>query len=473
MRTCSFARFLIAAVLLIGLLAACCPGGPGAPAMPSAPPASLWAGFTYDGVYRIEVDPPIALLDTPVAIRVTGLQPGQPITLRARMALQTAWESWATFKADATGVVDVTSAAPVYGTYTGVDGMGLFWSMLPVDQSGPGSLARQPLDPLLVTLTAEANDRQLTSVDVKRLLLDDAKAIRQPVEQEGLVGTLFYPKAPGPHPTVIWLGGSEGGLSEGYAALLASRGYAALALAYFGIDPLPPELVEIPLEYFAEAIAWLKTQPAVDPNRIAVMGGSKGAELALLLGAMHPADIKAVVAYKPSAVVGMGLYRNPQSYSQGPKSSWSLDGQGLPFVAGGFTIELLKYMVGQPAALRSSYEEGLKDPAAVAAATIPVERIRGPVLLISGTDDQLWPSAEMGDMVMARLKAHNHPYPYEHLKYEGAGHEISGLYLPMSTSTRAGNLILGGSPAANAHASADSWPKVLAFLEQHLRATDR
>jgi dienelactone hydrolase len=126
-----------------------------------------------------------------------------------------------------------------------------------------------------------------------------ARVIRQPVDREGLVATLFRPLAPGPHPTVIVLSGSLGGMLEGSAAVLASQGFAALALAYFGVDPLPSELVEVPLEYFAEAIAWLKTQPAVDPDRIAVMGVSKGGELAVLLGATYPEDVKAVVGYSP------------------------------------------------------------------------------------------------------------------------------------------------------------------------------
>ena len=93
------------------------------------------------------------------------------------------------------------------------------------------------------------------------------------------------PNGPGPHPAIVWLGGSEGGLREGTAALLASHGYATLALAYFGVDPLPPELIEIPLEYCKEGIDWLKAQPSVDAQHIAVLGGSKGAELALLLAA--------------------------------------------------------------------------------------------------------------------------------------------------------------------------------------------
>ena len=129
---------------------------------------------------------------------------------------------------------------------------------------------------------------------------------RQPIEREDLVGTLFYPETPGPHPTVVALGGWGGGLREGGAEALASEGFAALALAYFGVEPLPHKLTEIPLEYFAEAIAWLKSQPAVDADRIAVVGNSKGGELALLLGATYPEDVEAVVGYAPSAVVWQG-----------------------------------------------------------------------------------------------------------------------------------------------------------------------
>jgi dienelactone hydrolase len=78
---------------------------------------------------------------------------------------------------------------------------------------------------------------------------------RWPVREGGLVGTFFRPSTPGPHPAVIVLGGSDGGLREGSAAVLARQGYATLALAYFGVEGLPPELVEVPVEYFGRAIA--------------------------------------------------------------------------------------------------------------------------------------------------------------------------------------------------------------------------
>ncbi|HZY56697.1 MAG TPA: acyl-CoA thioester hydrolase/BAAT C-terminal domain-containing protein [Rubrobacteraceae bacterium] len=294
----------------------------------------------------------------------------------------------------------------------------------------------------------------------------------QPIEKEGLVGTLFCPSAPGPRPTVIVLGGSGGGLKEGGAAALASEGFTALALAYFGIDPLPPELVEIPLEYFSEAIAWLKDQPAVDPDRIAVMGNSKGAELALLLGAMYPEDIRAVVGYAPSAVVWQSPSFDFRSIRQ-PRSSWSLGGDPVPFVRFApprfkDVIGMIGLLVGRPMAFRPFYERSLDDGDAVSAASIAVERIEGPVLLISGTNDQVWPSTPLSEMVIERLEEHDHPFRHEHLRYEGAGHlMVPGLQTGMNMESL-GRVKLGGSSEANEFASADSWPKVLDFLEDYL-----
>jgi dienelactone hydrolase len=101
-------------------------------------------------------------------------------------------------------------------------------------------------------------------------------------------------------------------------------------------------------------------------------------------------------------------------------------------------------------------------------AAIPVERTKGPILLISGTYDGLWPSSQMSQFVMARLRANEHPYPYTHLQYERAGHFIDAPHIP-TTVTRTSNpfgevLFVGGSPRPNAVANADSWPKVLQFL---------
>jgi uncharacterized protein len=295
--------------------------------------------------------------------------------------------------------------------------------------------------------------------------------VRQPVREGGLVGTLFLPAASAPRPAVVSLGGAGGGLSEGGAESFAREGFAALALAYFGLDGLPRELVEIPLEYFEGAIAWLKRHPMVGAGRVAVVGNSKGGELALLLGATFPRDVGAVVGYAASAVVWQGIPFDREVYHGGPRSPWSLRGRAVPFVpwARPGAVEMVRMteslLEDRPISTRAFYERALQNEAAVAAATVPVEKIEAPVLLISGTDDRLWPSTRLSEMAMERLEAHDRPFPREHLRYEGAGHMIAPPgYEPAASWT--GRYELGGSREADEFANADSWPKVIAFLNE-------
>lgn len=68
---------------------------------------------------------------------------------------------------------------------------------------------------------------------------------------------------PGPFPGLIDLYGSGGGLVEYRASLLASRGFATLALAYMSFEDIPamPEILE--LSYFEEAVNFLRKQQQV------------------------------------------------------------------------------------------------------------------------------------------------------------------------------------------------------------------
>jgi hypothetical protein len=92
------------------------------------------------------------------------------------------------------------------------------------------------------------------------------------------------------------------------------------------------------------------------------------------------------------------------------------------------------------------------------------------VLLVSGSDDRLWPSPRYAAAIMERLDAARDPFPHQSLVYPGAGHGVaSGVpYLPSGppeVPSPYGTLELGGSPPANARAKADSWPRLLGFLE--------
>jgi dienelactone hydrolase len=104
---------------------------------------------------------------------------------------------------------------------------------------------------------------------------------------------------------------------------------------------------------------------------------------------------------------------------------------------------------------------------------IPVEKTQGPILLVSGTDDRMWPSSALADIAMRRLETHHHPYPFRHLKYQGAGHQIRVPGGPQTIRTlrlrvesaAADLLDMGGTATADAEAGFDAWRSVLEFLE--------
>lgn len=74
---------------------------------------------------------------------------------------------------------------------------------------------------------------------------------------------------------MIDLFGGAGGLIEFRAGLLASRGFAVLALAFFAYDDLPRTLSHLDLEYFEEAANLLLQHPKVSAAgwRVAPVSG--------------------------------------------------------------------------------------------------------------------------------------------------------------------------------------------------------
>lgn len=82
-----------------------------------------------------------------------------------------------------------------------------------------------------------------------------------------------------------------------------------LAAAYFGVEPLPFALCEIPVETVAAAGEWLRRRPQVRSGPVGLVGGSKGAELALLAATAYPRLFGPVAAIAPSCVGWFGVRR--------------------------------------------------------------------------------------------------------------------------------------------------------------------
>lgn len=416
---------------------------------------------------RIIAAPADALYDEPISIRLDGFAPGSQVVMRASAIddAQHRWDSHAEFSFDSSGTLNLAAMAPASGSYHIADATGLLWSMTldpAIEERTP--FVKTTASPVVVNLTAQLAGNVVASAQLRRRFGNNS-IVQTDVSDEGLVAMMFH-HADAARPGVILLGGSGGGLSIDQPALLASRGYAVMSLGYFAMPGLPRDLMEIPLEYFGKAIAWMKNHAGVVGDKLAVIGMSRGGELALLLGATFP-EIKAVVAYVPSGIAwpGIGAANEPV------RSAWTFRGEQIPCIA--TSAEGLEVWQKSPVALTSWFLKCLKNRESATAAAIKVEKVNGPILMFSGTDDQMWPSLNLADLATQRLIARDFPHPYEHVTYTGAGHFIRFPYTPAITEifhpVVKTLMALGGTPEANHLANLDSWRRCLQFLGKHLR----
>ena len=265
--------------------------------------------------------------------------------------------------------------------------------------------------------------------------------IKRSVTENGLVGDLFHNGLSQPQKAIIMLGGSEGGRVwsrvKRPVELLVKQGYSLFSLAYFKAQGLPDSLENIPIEYFEKAFAWLSAQPEIVSDEYAILGGSKGAEAALLLGSRYP-QIKTVIAFSPSSVVWQGIPRNRFALGKTAKSSWSCEGKSLPFLPYTSSIKVIDLLTLQ---LLKAHKEALENTARVEETAIPVENTRGAIMLISGKRDRLWPSTKMSEQIMSRLTTRDFTHHYEHIAFD-TGH--NGLIMNKT-----------------------GWRKIFDFLKQH------
>jgi pimeloyl-ACP methyl ester carboxylesterase len=407
-------------------------------------------------------------MDERVTIKVTGLRPDREVTIRARSKDQRDcwWSSSAVFRTRQDGSIDVSAQAPVSGAYGGVDAMGLFWSMQPDRSKRPPTASFFSVvdwfKPLVTEMEAVADSRVLgTAQLVRHFARIGVRA--ESFRNNGIVGILYKPDDDRKHRGVILLGGSEGGFPTPEGPMLASRGFVALTLAYFGEAALPPTMQRIPMEYFGRAIHAMLTLPDLEGAGVTLVGASRGAEAALIAGSMYP-QVNGVVGVSSSHVRWEGATAGMRP--GGP--AWTYADKPLPYVpfhiGPGFAARYMWSSIsGSPLALEPMFVDSLSRIRADDV-QIAVERIRGPVLLASGANDRKWPSEWMCARAMDRLRRNQHPYSDDHVSYQGAGHWIPSAYLP--TGGLRGRIAdeIGGTPEATAKVQPQWWPRMLQFL---------
>jgi alpha-beta hydrolase superfamily lysophospholipase len=255
---------------------------------------------------------------------------------------------------------------------------------------------------------------------------------------------------------VLVLSGSSGRVELDRARVLAGAGVsAALTYRWFGGDAQPAAIWEYPLEAFAPDVATLSARC----DRVVLVGASKTAEAFLAYAADDPA-VDAVVALAPSHVVWANVGAGPDGELRPQHSSWSRGGAPLPFVPYDDDADPL----GDPPAFAPVYAQSLRSAGdRVAAATIPVERFFGDVLLVAGGDDQVWPSVTFARAVQARRKALDLPTTL--VTHPDAGHRVILPGEPVAAGGR--QMARGGTEAADRELGERAWPEIRRVLDLH------
>ncbi|MDN3443286.1 acyl-CoA thioester hydrolase/BAAT C-terminal domain-containing protein [Microbacterium sp. APC 3901] len=245
---------------------------------------------------------------------------------------------------------------------------------------------------------------------------------------------------------VLLLAGSSGRLESARADLLSRRGARVRTIRWFGGIGQRPAPQEVPIELFIEQIELLRR----DHDRVAIFGTSFGAEAALVTATT--VEVDATIAVSPSSVVWSGLAEGRWS------SHWTLGGSPLPAVE----FDPAWAPMTDPPEYLSLYSTSLTlDPALTAAATIPVERISGDLLLIAGGDDRVWPSAAFTTAISQRRRAHGRSTTI--VQHPDAGHR---LLLPGEAPAAGGmHMARGGTPRADAALGAQAWPEIARILD--------
>jgi esterase/lipase len=234
-------------------------------------------------------------------------------------------------------------------------------------------------------------------------------------DNHGKMDTHLYLSDRAQQSLIVAFGGGDGGndwernyLKDKRDSLLA-HGFAVLAIGYFNTENSPGSLDRISLNAIADTILSIaRRTPSIDTSRIVLMGASKGGELVLNLASRYSC-FKGVIALSSPHVSFPALTISANT------SSWMYNGQEVTYVPASFKIIW-------PALKRDLFEAFsimLENKEAVALAEIEVEKINGPILILSADKDEIIPATKMSEQLVDRLGRKNFAHKVEHVIVKG------------------------------------------------------
>ena len=283
------------------------------------------------------------------------------------------------------------------------------------------------------------------------------------VKTDGFFGELFIPeKDKYPKKALICFSGSDGGieLSRMLAKVFQSHGLTTLALAYVLEEGLPKTFSKVPIDGLEAAAKRLHD---MEYEKVGLWGISKGAELALAAGSLLPGLVNAVIAVAPMNTVCQGFKKDKGiSFVEG--SSWSFHGQEIPYSTYGMKKFPLGHILHKSIQIRDVTMYDLYLPLVQNPnpdAVIRVEKITGPILLISSKMDNMWPSELAAKQIIKRLQDCGFSYDYQHLSYDYGSHLFVPMELPSAKFFKGDR---GKNKEPGRKARMDSLTKTLEFI---------
>ncbi|XP_033982711.1 peroxisomal succinyl-coenzyme A thioesterase-like [Trematomus bernacchii] len=417
---------------------------------------------------KLSVQPSRGLVDEKFTVLVQNLLPGFQLTIHALHQCEDghSWEAFAHYTADATSIVNVSQDPSLGRTYSGIEPMGLLWSLRPVPGSKTGLRWRKMnvQTPMGVTISVYQGHQTegfldqvlLASVVVERWFM--APGVRRvPITEGRLTATLFLPSGPGPFPGLLDLWGGGGKLVEYRAALLASHGIASLALDYLTAKITRETGKMVDNDYFETAYRVLEQHPQILGSRIAMLGLSFGVSVTLRMA------VYSQVVKLRCAVCISGSHVQP---IDGPVNK-------LLLYLTSKNIDKIQLDKDNQSILRDMLLPIPTDPSL----KVDVGRLQCPLLLVVGEDDQNWPTYESAIDMREMMERAGNSHLLTVLSYKNTGHLIEPPFTPFvrASSFRTVTnppftmmVLWGGELVAHSLAQEDAWRKTLVFLRENL-----
>uniref|UniRef100_A0A8C6UIS3 Acyl-coenzyme A thioesterase 1-like n=1 Tax=Neogobius melanostomus TaxID=47308 RepID=A0A8C6UIS3_9GOBI len=392
------------------------------------------------------------MFDDPLQIRVTGLSSRQDVVLRASATDERGsnFSSWAEFRADHSGQVDLSRDAPLSGSYSGVQPMGLLWSLSP-EVPHRKFFKNQALSPHVVSFSVvDKQDGQILAQETnERCILGDGVQ-RQTVTEQGFTGVLFTPPgllravSRGARPPLL--------PSEKRAGLLANKGFVVMTVPVF--TGKPDQTERLHLDQYEAAVQYLLQHSQVGSAEVGVVALSKGADMALSLAAFVQGVGAVVWINGCSANAGLPLFYKQQQILPALRADLSKC----------IALSSDLYMVKNAMPIPTSAEHSNT--------VVPIEKASAQFLFVASEDDQNWDSMAFMEQMVERMKRHGRNN-FEVISYPRAGHLLDTPFSPFEVSAFHGfgkrAVLWGGEPEAHARAEVQLWKKIQEFFRKHLK----